>query len=177
VVLKAVSKKARALDDVGRITVSKNAVLAWRSNWAEWEAYVADVCVVGERTTEEGPCLDWFVVFIGHDGAWWECPANALGMFDVLRNLGVYWGISLNLELMSCTCFKSRIVYPKAMVGVPLFDYRPVAARGVFGWLRNFGVVEVHLRDQVREFCRNSGKCILSQSGCTHPKPLNEGKP
>ena len=89
---------------------------------------IADIAVVGEFTADTGPFVDdWFIVFVRRGGDWFEASVYSDG-FDALRNgLSLAIGADVHCCLADSTNFASRVVWPEAISGHPLFDSKLVS--------------------------------------------------
>jgi hypothetical protein len=115
-------------DDAGTICM-ENGVVKYSSpapRLGEWELAIDEVVAIGEFTSEEGPFwFDWYISFVRPDGWWFDAPANAAGMDDVLKELETILGCKLNCSLFASATFASRIMYPARLVEQPLFAWKP----------------------------------------------------
>ena len=100
---------------------------------------LSEVAVIGEFTTDNGPFIDdWFLVFVLRDGSdWFEASMFAEGIEPLRQQLSETLGASFGGDsLVFSTDFASRIVWPPALVGRPLFAFSPDKGSGVFGRIR-----------------------------------------
>lgn len=114
----------------GRLTLDGDAVIH-QHGANVWRLRFADIAVIGEYTTEEGPFLeDWFLVFVPHWlPGWKEAPVYSHGADVVLEQLGRVLGSPLRLALASSTQHRSRVLWPSELSGEPLFDFTPMRRR------------------------------------------------
>jgi hypothetical protein len=82
---------------------------------------LADIALIGEYTTQSGPFAeDYFVLIHDVQDRVWEIGADE-GAFEALEILSSAWSIPIKPELIFSTDFRSRILFPTAMLGRPLF--------------------------------------------------------
>jgi tetratricopeptide (TPR) repeat protein len=110
---------------------------------------LADIALVGEYTTAQGPgAADYFLVFFTSDATRYEVPFEAKGCDAALAALGRHSNASLVPRLAASTDLASNILWPAKYVEKALFDYRPRPASSLAGRLRErlgLGIVEEHL--------------------------------
>jgi hypothetical protein len=83
------------------------------------------VAVVGEFTNQDGPGLDdWFVEVVFRSGAVWTLPTEQAA--PMLPEFAQALGVPLELGLAGSTDFASRVLYPPALVGRPLYAYAAI---------------------------------------------------
>jgi hypothetical protein len=100
-----------------------------------WTVDSTEIAVVGEYTNGNGPYLDdYFVVFVRRDGSWVQSSFYAVGRDESLAGLGAALGGELVPELCSSVEWKTRVMWPRELLGDALFDLRPVAPKT--RWLR-----------------------------------------
>ena len=81
-----------------------------------------DVIVVGEYTTSSGPWADdYFLIVIRRSGRVSQFPVWKA--HKVIRLLKQALGVEFKYELNSITEEASRVVYPMALEGRPLFNF------------------------------------------------------
>ncbi len=107
------------------------------SHFGSFSVPVAEVAVIGEFTTDNGPFIDdWFLACICRDGNWFEASAYADGFNDVLEGLSAILGTSVCCELYGAADFASRIIWPSSLAGHPLFEFSGAAGAGFLQRLR-----------------------------------------
>jgi hypothetical protein len=91
---------------------------------------LSEVAAIGELTTDNGPFIDdWFLVFVLRGGSeWFETSMYAEGIESFREQLSAALGSPIISSLAASTDFASRIIWPVAFAGRPLFTFSPVAA-------------------------------------------------
>jgi hypothetical protein len=105
-----------------------NSVIACTSqHYSSFSLPLAEVAVIGEFTTDNGPVIDdWFLVFVRRDGSeWFEASMYAGGIESLREQLSAALGSSIIGSLAASTDFASRIIWPVALAGRPLFTFSP----------------------------------------------------
>ena len=116
-----------------------------------WELPVSELAVVGEYTMDHGPSDDdYFLVFVATSGSFLEASFYAEGRDECLRILGQTLGTQLACRLRQSTTFRSQVLWPKVLLGAPLFASRTREARGLFGKLWDAVGVRRHERELSR---------------------------
>jgi hypothetical protein len=117
-------------DTSGEIAFVDGAVV-FRDSGAGWTVKLADVRLIGEYTTADGPFVDdYFLVFLtAEKGGWYEASLCATGMERFLTELGVALGAPTRLALCSSTAWRTRVVWPPTVEGEPLLTTVPRATR------------------------------------------------
>ncbi len=92
---------------------------------------MADVAVIGEYTTQDGPFFDdWFLVFVRRDGEWFEASMYGEGPEEVRDGLSKSLRAEIHLGLAASTDFASRVLWPPGLLGQPLFEFvKPSGSR------------------------------------------------
>lgn len=92
---------------------------------------IEDLVAIGEYT-RNGPLLaDWFLVLVFVDGMTWTCPINDTVDLEFLEALASQLGSTLTVDLANSTTWAHRVLYPRELVGRPLFETRPRTQRGL----------------------------------------------
>jgi len=119
-----------------------------------------EVIVVGEYTTPGGPYgNDYFLVIIGKCGEIIEVPIDNAFDDQVLEELGTSSGFKMELKLAHSTSFRSRILFPEAMQGEPLYKfvdrYRGIVK--IYRMLKSFGSTDYQkiMTDEVTALVRH----------------------
>jgi hypothetical protein len=117
-------------DTSGEITLVGGAIV-YRVSGAGWTVNLSDVRIIGEYTTESGPFVDdYFLVFLtAEQSGWYEASLYATGLDRFLIELGVALGSPIRLALCGSTDWKTRALWPPAVVGEPLLTTVPRATR------------------------------------------------
>jgi hypothetical protein len=94
---------------------------------------LSEIAVIGEFTTNNGPFIDdWFLVFVRHGGGeWFEASIYAEGVESFWEQLSAALGSTMVGSLSASTEFASRIIWPIALAGRPLFRFSPVTDSGL----------------------------------------------
>ncbi len=88
-----------------------------------WEVHVADIAVIGEYTTNDGPWLDdYFFVFVERDGTVREASFYADGRDRTLAALGDAVGERLLPGLSAASDWHSRVLWPPRLADSELFS-------------------------------------------------------
>ncbi len=89
----------------------------------DWHVALSDVWIIAECTNQDGPAADYFLCFSTGPGMWLEASFYAEGREDLLRDLGKKLGSPLETDLHASVDFASRILWPPALAGEPMFKY------------------------------------------------------
>jgi len=147
-------KPCRALNQSGQITLEGDIIVYALSEREAWRVPVADVRVIGEFTTANGPFVDdYFFVFIARDQSF-EASFYAEGRDTLLAELGHRLCHELQAGLCHSTSLASRVLWPARFEGHPLFDFLPEEpASNILGKLRQRMLPRVHMHftDEVRK--------------------------
>ena len=140
----------------GRIKLEGDTIVYTLPEREAWRVPVADVRVVGEFTTTDGPYGDdYFFVFIARD-QWFEASFYAEGRDSFWAALSQKLGHKLETGLCHSTSLASRVLWPARFEGHQLFDLVPEQRAGsILGRLRQRVLPRVHMNftDEVkREF-------------------------
>lgn len=88
-----------------------------------WEIHVADIAVIGEYTTSDGPFFDdYFFVFVERDGTVREASFYADGRDRTLSALGDALGERLLPGLCATEEWRSRVLWPPRLADTDLFS-------------------------------------------------------
>lgn len=88
-----------------------------------WEVHVADIAVIGEYTTNDGPWLDdYFFVFVERDGTVREASFYADGRDRALAALEDALGERLAPGLSGTSEWRSRVLWPPRLADSELFS-------------------------------------------------------
>lgn len=109
----------------GTVEVQTGGRLVYLSNdGTGWSIGMDEIVVVGEYTNEDGPsAADWFYVFVKPSGEWCELPLYADGFDDAVGHLAGRLGFEPEKALFYRPTFDSRIIWPEAKKGKPLFAF------------------------------------------------------
>jgi len=143
----------------GRIWLADGLIHYESQDYGSWSLPVADLRVLGEHTTDNGPMIDdWFLVFVtGSAAGWQEASVYAEGADEFRKQLaGVLGADSLDGELSASTDFASRILWPQTLRGQPLFHYSPIEAPG-WRHVLGLGKLRIELSPQVRQCAGHAG--------------------
>lgn len=102
-------------------------------HYGSFSVPLSEVVVIGEFTTDNGPFIDdWFIVFVHRSGSeWFEASMYAEGNEAVRDRLSAALGSTIIGGLAASTDFASRILWPSALAGRPLFTFSPVTASSI----------------------------------------------
>jgi hypothetical protein len=95
------------------------------------EIILRNIKLIGEYTNEDGPADDWFLALVVDKDGWYEIPINTdYSVEAVCETIGSAVGCKIDLQLMSSTTFKSRIIWPEHLRNEELFSFERSSA----GW-------------------------------------------
>jgi hypothetical protein len=101
-----------------------------------WSCPLSAIVLIAEYTTNEGPWLDdYFLVFwTWEDDRLFRCQASfySNGRDEVIARLSEHFTPELKLDLAYSTDWKSRVIWPPALIDRPYFtfvDVRPTSWR------------------------------------------------
>jgi hypothetical protein len=104
----------------GRVELSTTAGVSW-------SVAVGEIAVLAEFTNEEGPWSeDYFWILLGYDGTFYYAPMGAAGILDVASEVKRLLSCDFSFDLFHSTTFASRILWPAALAGKPLFRFEQV---------------------------------------------------
>ena len=132
---------ARQERESGRFIVGERT-LTYRLGKSSWEVTPEEILVVGESTNEMGPLADdyWLCIVVATDG-WLEGSFYAVGRDEAEDWLSTKLGTKLELRLLNSTSLQSRVMWPPALEGRPLFEYlEPPPRTRVGALLRKLGI-------------------------------------
>ncbi len=125
---------------------------------------VDEIRLAGEYSVTDPLADDHFLVLFTRDGTRHDASLYARGAQDVLEGLGKLLGAPLYSQLPLSHEPASRILWPAAYAGQPLFEYQEVVPRTIAGRiLRRLGNrdVEESLSDAAREVLTNAKRQVL----------------
>lgn len=120
----------------GILTCENGTVRYSSRQFGSWSLPVSSIQVVGEFTNEDGPHIDdYFLVFLTSSRSeWWQASIYAEGRDDFLRALEKELPGLGAPGLSNSTSFKSRVLWPPAHQGKPLFTFsKPTRGSSFFG--------------------------------------------
>jgi hypothetical protein len=129
-----------------RFVVGAGSLRYESANGAAWEFIAEQILCVGEATTESGADgEDWKLCLVTNaHGEWAEGSLQADGRNDALQWLSVKLGCSLEVKLANAPAFRSRVMWPAALLERPLFEYQVAPLRRIFSrTLRRIGFATV----------------------------------
>ena len=128
------------MSDKGKMMLAvRDGALVFRSEPREgeagWELRIADLILIAEYTTNEGPYLDdYFLVFwVREKGGRLVtagCTFYSEGRDEALAEMGQVLGTKLELGLVSSTEWNSRVIWPEALTGKPYYELTNVPRVG-----------------------------------------------
>lgn len=130
-----------AMTDSGELQFDDGVIRYRSAVYGDWNVPLCDVRIIGECTNEMGPADDYFLCFATGPGAWLEASFYANGCEVFLRDLRTKLGCSIEPGLFHSTTFASRVLWPPALAGEPMFKYADRPAKGLFQ--RLFGSMQV----------------------------------
>ena len=121
----------------GRLEFEGDTIVYTLPAGEAWRMPVADILVVGEFTTAEGPSIDdYFFLFVARN-QYFEASFYADGRDALLAGLGDRLRHTFATGLCHSTSLASRILWPPRLEGRPLFDLVPEErAGGILGRIR-----------------------------------------
>jgi hypothetical protein len=112
--------------DAGTVRI-RDATIEYESRlYGSWQLVLSEIAVIGEFTNENGPGEDWFWVFVTHDTMAFSVPTGAIGFRETRPQVEQLLQCAIDFELAWCTSFASRVLWPSALKGRPLFHFSPV---------------------------------------------------
>jgi len=96
-----------------------------------WRAEARQFAIIGEYTTPNGPADDYFWVFLKPDGSWFEASFYSDGEESFRTGLANHLAADLQHGLCNSTDYESRVLWPRELEGLPLFNFTPVDSKGV----------------------------------------------
>jgi hypothetical protein len=102
---------------------------------------ITTIKIIGEYTIEADPMEDdWYIVFVLNENEIKQIPANAVGVEDMLTQLSERLGTPLSIGLFYSTRLNSRIIWPKKIEDLQLYEAKPAPAKNFLGklwiWLK-----------------------------------------
>jgi hypothetical protein len=146
-------------DSPDRFVVGGAALHYEGNRGAAWELVAEQILCIGESTSESGLAAeDWHLCFVTDmHGTWLEGSLHAQSRNDALQWLSVRLGCSLELKLANAPAFRSRVMWPPAMLEQPLFDYQVGPLRRLFSrTARQLGFPPLNAVQSVRPFVLES---------------------
>jgi hypothetical protein len=132
---------------VPELTLHGDVIRLHKSGEQIWQVPISEVRAIGEYTNQNGPWSDdWFIVFVGDAGNWFEVPANAPSVQPTLATLGDRLHTPLALTLTRSASFASTILWPPHLGGQEFLTFRR-ARRG--HWFRRVFTVQLELTKPV----------------------------
>jgi hypothetical protein len=101
--------------------------IVYRDEELQWCLPISSICLVGEYTNQSGPVADdYFIVLLSRTReSWYEISHDAAGLDALMNVLRDTLGGALDTKLANSTDFRSRVMWPAALVDKPLFDFVP----------------------------------------------------
>lgn len=130
------------MKESGRIQLDGDIIRYRSAAYGDWDLPRSDVRIIGESTNQNGPFADdYFLCFATGPERWLEASFYAEGRDDFLRELGATLGSPLETGLCHSTDFASRVLWPPALAGQPMFRFEEMPPKGllglIFGSLQN----------------------------------------
>ena len=120
--MRGINKQVSSREASGKIRLDHEYIV-YQLPDGGWQLPVSEIKIVGEHTDDQGPMVDdYFLVFLT-DSNVYEAPFYAEGVTAFLHELGNRLGAPLSCELGNSTNYRSRIMWPSEMEGLPVFDY------------------------------------------------------
>lgn len=127
---------------------------------SEYGVDVANIAIIAELTTEEGPMLDdHFLVMVLKDGSVVEIPFEKARTGIVFQELKVKLDLNITSILANRTTFESYIIYPEELKGLNLFFFKEVR-ESLWKKIKRFGLVEVskEFTPEVQAYLQDNGE-------------------
>jgi hypothetical protein len=126
-----------------------------------WRLPLAELRLVGERTTDHGPWIDdYFFCFVaGRPPLYYEAPISANP--DILKQLSSELGQPLQCGLANRADFVSRVIWPPHLEGQALFTYaRDPRAKGLLNRVKDkvLPLVRSDLTADIREYLEHESR-------------------
>ena len=131
--------------------------LAYRVPSGEaWELEVESLGAVGEYTLQEDPSSDdYFLVFVSTSGDFHRASFYADGRDSCLTDLGRELGATLRCNLRESTAPRSQVLWPKELIGAPLFAARGREGRSLLGRIRDLLGIRRYELELSRTVCKH----------------------
>lgn len=111
----------------GRMWIDGEYVRNRSRQFGDWDLRIADLRLVGESTTDQGPFVDDWMLILAVDGSnWYEASMyvpNVEEGVTAWEALGRAMGATLLPGLAGSADYASRILWPADMEGKPVFIY------------------------------------------------------
>lgn len=109
---------------LARLTIAGDTITFQSDHYGAWQLALADIALVGEYTTEEGPFAeDHLLVLVDHHGNDHEIPISSEGRELLIHHLERKFQSPIELTLVASTRFASAILLPAALRGQPLYTF------------------------------------------------------
>ena len=129
----------KAPSESGVLRLEDGVIRYTSPNYGSFAVPLAEIAVIGEYTTDHGPAVDdWFDVFVHKNGVdWFEASMYAAGSADFHQQLAAALGSGVELGLGASTDFDSRVIWPPAIAGQPLFEFTRMAEPVLMGQVQS----------------------------------------
>jgi CheY-like chemotaxis protein len=144
----------------GTLDLGEDTLEYASTTFGSFRVPVHEIMLVGEYSSPDPLADDHFLALFARDGTRHDASLYARGAQDVLEELGSRLGAPLYLQLPLSHEPASRILWPVAYAGQPLFEYHEVLPRTITGrLLHRLGNrdLEESLSDAAREVLTNPG--------------------
>lgn len=149
----------------------EDGVLLYESGDNRFKVCLADITLLGEYTTPDGPAVDdYFLVLFTRDGARHDASLYADGREAALGVLSNYWRTPITLRLSASAVLASNILWPASHAGQALFEFRRQVAASFMGSVRErlgFVAIEQELSPAAQECLERSPTLRASSSPMT----------
>ena len=127
-------------------------VITYRVAGDGWTVNLADVRLIGEYTTANGPCVDdyFFVFLTAPEDGWHQASFYAQGRDKFLSDLSVALGSPIQIGLCNSADWETRILWPLTVAGEPLAETVPKPTRWGRVWDRINGTQDLVLSNAAK---------------------------
>lgn len=141
----------------GRVEIIGDRLSFTQPNGPVWSIDLLEIRVVAEETIETFAGGDDWIIHLAFQSQWCSFPKYAAGFGEVWDRLAERFP-GMELGLANSTSFASRVLWPPALCGQPLFDYRPERNPSVLRRLTRSTRVESELTLDVAAHLRQGGQ-------------------
>jgi hypothetical protein len=122
----------RGTEQAAEIGIVEGRLVLRQGEQKLWELDLETIAAVGEYTTPEGPFVeDYFLVFVAHNGDWFQAGWGSQGAEVALAELERHLGTRLRSRLANRTDLTSRVMWPQKIAEQALFEFPPDTSGGV----------------------------------------------
>lgn len=144
--------------DSGEIKLIEDKIVYRSSTYGKWKLSLLEIQIIGEKTNDHGPYLDdYFLCFATGPEECYEASFYAEGREDFIRDLSEKLCVDISLALTSSTDFTSKVIWPTALIGQPMFKYTEVQSKTWFRRLTGSSKILQTYSDVISEALKKPG--------------------